>query len=89
MKLKKSHLYFPIQKCPKLVRAIFNQEQFKCRGKFSFEALKEIIESQTNQIGASKMFVSIRIIHVLIAYNILRGSSTAALTTAWNTTLVL
>ena len=37
----KLHLYFQIHKPPKFVSAIFNPEQFKCRGKFSFEALKE------------------------------------------------
>ena len=54
---KKITCIFSNTKCPKFVRAILIKNKFKRRGKFSFEALKEKIESQKDQIGASKMFV--------------------------------
>ena len=44
---------------------------FKRRGKFFIEATKPQIESLKNQIGASKWFIWLYILRVLIAYDVL------------------
>ena len=50
-------LNFPIQKRPKFVSAIFNQEQFKSGGKIFVEAIKPQMESLKNQIDNLEWFV--------------------------------
>ena len=45
--------------------------KFKCGGKFFVEAPKPQIESLKNQIGASKWFIWLYILRVLIAYDVL------------------